>query len=160
MTDDILTRAEKACEGVTEGPWEVDPGNDFSAYHDVGGPGGLWVAQTKHAAHDAAFIAASRQLLPDLAAALAAERAEHAQAVEDWGANDEQMLAENDRLATEVERLRAAVERVRAVAEAWRYKGEFGWGPWQAGEGPDHEGYILDQAAYRILAALDEPGGQ
>lgn len=133
--DDILTRAEKACEGVTEGPWEVDPGNDFSAYHDVGGPGGLWVAQTKHAAHDAAFIAAARTLMPELIAALAAERAE-------------------------TTRLRAAVERVRAVAEAWRYKGEFGWGPWQAGEGPDHEGYILDQAAYRILAALDAPGGE
>jgi hypothetical protein len=45
--------------------------------------------------------------------------------------------------------------RVRALAEEWRYKGEFGWGPWQAGEGPDPEGQVLDQCASRLLALLD-----
>ena len=128
--DDILTRAEKACEGVTEGPWEVDPGNDFSAYHDIGGPGGLWVAQTKHATPDAAFIAAARTLMPELIAALAAERAE-------------------------TTRLRAAVERVRAVHRRGIYtatgnafcfacEDEYGRKPWPC----------------PTIAALEAPGGE
>ena len=49
----------------------------------------------------------------------------------------------------------AAVERVRALAEDWRYKGEFGWGAWQEGYGPDQEGLALDDAATKILCALD-----
>lgn len=63
----------------------------------------------------------------------------------------EQKHAMEDKLA-EAE---ATIERVKAVAEKWRYKGEFGWGPWQAGEGPDPEGQILDDAASELRAALD-----
>lgn len=48
-----------------------------------------------------------------------------------------------------------AVERVRGLAEGWRYKGEFGWGPWQVGGGPDETGEALDSAGRAILAALD-----
>ena len=48
-----------------------------------------------------------------------------------------------------------ALERVRALAEDWRYKGEYGWGPWQAGEGPDPEGAALDWAASKIRRAID-----
>ena len=44
---------------------------------------------------------------------------------------------------------------VRGLAESWRYKGEFGWGPWQEGNGPDFEGQVLDYAACAILRALD-----
>ena len=55
-------------------------------------------------------------------------------------------------LAAEVRRLQAAVERVRALAEGWRYKGEFGWGAWH---GPDESGLALDDAACKILRALD-----
>jgi hypothetical protein len=55
-----------------------------------------------------------------------------------------------DRLAAAEVRL----EAVKALAEKWRYKGEFGWGAWQEGHGPDEEGYILDQAAAEIRAAL------
>lgn len=51
-----------------------------------------------------------------------------------------------------------AVAEIRALAEQWRYKGEFGWGPWQIGEGPDQEGYVLDQAAAQIRTILDEAG--
>jgi hypothetical protein len=47
------------------------------------------------------------------------------------------------------------IAKVRALAEGWRYKGEFGWGAWQEGHGPDHEGWVLDQAASEIRAALD-----
>lgn len=44
-----------------------------------------------------------------------------------------------------------------ALAETWRYKGEFGWGAWQEGEGPDPEGYVLDRAAAALRAALTTP---
>lgn len=44
----------------------------------------------------------------------------------------------------------AALRSVLDLAEEWRYKGEFGWGPWQIGEGPDQEGYVLDDAAEKL----------
>jgi len=50
----------------------------------------------------------------------------------------------------------AKLARVRALAEDWRYKGEFGWGAWQEGHGPDPEGYVLDSAASDIRKALEE----
>ena len=52
----------------------------------------------------------------------------------------------------------AKVAAVRALADEWRYKGEFGWGAWQEGHGPDFEGDVLDRAASRLRAALDSPG--
>jgi len=58
------------------------------------------------------------------------------------------------KLGVALDRERAKVERVREIAEGWRYKGEFGWGPWQIGEGPDPDGYVLDHAAGKIRAAL------
>ena len=57
-------------------------------------------------------------------------------------------------LQGEVERLTATLSRVEALAERWRYKGEFGWGPWQEGYGPDQEGLVLDAAATDLLSAL------
>lgn len=61
---------------------------------------------------------------------------------------------------TDQARLLAAIQAVDELIEEWRYKGEFGWGPWQMGEGPDFEGYILDNAAAemrnKMLAALTE----
>lgn len=50
--------------------------------------------------------------------------------------------------------LLAVVREVAALAEEWRYKGEFGWGAWQEGEGPDPEGWALDHAAGKIRDAL------
>lgn len=57
-------------------------------------------------------------------------------------------------LQGEVERLTATLSRVEAIAQRWRYKGEFGWGPWQEGDGPDLEGSVLDGAATDLLRAL------
>ena len=65
--------------------------------------------------------------------------------------------------AAEVEwdALRATVERVEALADEWRYKGEFGWGAWQEGHGPDFEGAVYDDAAARLRAALTgDDGGE
>ena len=58
-----------------------------------------------------------------------------------------QVTAERDALA-------AQVARVESLAEDWRYKGQFGWGPWQIGEGPDPEGYVMDHCASALRDAL------
>lgn len=57
-------------------------------------------------------------------------------------------------LLTERDALAAQVARVEALAEEWRYKGQFGWGPWQIGEGPDPEGYVMDHCASALRAVL------
>ena len=57
-------------------------------------------------------------------------------------------------LLTERDALAAQVARVEALAEDWRYKGQFGWGPWQIGEGPDPEGYVMDHCASALRAVL------
>lgn len=51
----------------------------------------------------------------------------------------------------------AALARVEALAEEWRYKGEFGWGAWQEGQGPDPEGYVLDTCSGELRAAIAAP---
>lgn len=56
--------------------------------------------------------------------------------------------------AVATEPLRARLAAVAALAASWKYKGEFGWGPWQSGEGPDFEGQLLDQCATELLVAL------
>lgn len=48
-----------------------------------------------------------------------------------------------------------ALARVMALAESWRYKGEFGWGAWQEGHGPDETGQALDYAANLIRQAIE-----
>ena len=52
----------------------------------------------------------------------------------------------------------ARLALVEALAEDWRYKGQFGWGPWQIGEGPDPEGYVMDHCASALRAALSGSG--
>ena len=63
-------------------------------------------------------------------------------------------LAEVERLTAERDALAAQVARAESLAEEWRYKGQFGWGPWQIGEGPDPEGYVMDHCASALRAAL------
>jgi hypothetical protein len=50
----------------------------------------------------------------------------------------------------------AALEAALALAEEWRYKGEFGWGAWQEGHGPDPEGYALDGASADLRTAIGD----
>jgi hypothetical protein len=57
---------------------------------------------------------------------------------------------------TDQAKLIAAVEAVEALAEKWRYKGEFGWGAWQEGQGPDPEGHVLDEVSSELRAALTQ----
>ncbi len=49
------------------------------------------------------------------------------------------------------------MDRVEKLAEEWRYKGQFGWGPWQIGEGPDPEGYVMNHCASALSDALAGP---
>lgn len=62
--------------------------------------------------------------------------------------------AEVARLTAERDALAAQVARVEKLAEDWRYKGQFGWGPWQLGEGPDPEGYVMNHCASALSDAL------
>lgn len=55
---------------------------------------------------------------------------------------------------SDMPRLIAAVRAVLTLAEEWRYKGEYGDGPWQLGEGPDQEGLALDEASSQLHAAI------
>ena len=59
-----------------------------------------------------------------------------------------------DDVEAERDTLAATLAHVEALAEDWRYKGQFGWGPWQIGEGPDPEGYVMDHCASALRAAL------
>ena len=47
------------------------------------------------------------------------------------------------------------LDAVAVLAESWRYKGEFGWGAWQEGYGPDETGTALDMASGAIRAVLE-----
>jgi len=78
-------------------------------------------------------------------------RGEQQQRAEDERDN---ALAEVARLTAERDALAAQVTRVESLAEDWRYKGQFGWGAWQIGEGPDPEGYVMDHCASALRAAL------
>ena len=59
-------------------------------------------------------------------------------------------------LRRERDRLKNALKAIEKLAEEWRYKGEFGWGAWQEGHGPDPEGYALDMASVEIRKAITE----
>jgi hypothetical protein len=70
-----------------------------------------------------------------------------------------QVDADRDALLAMVREQRAVIERVEALAEKWRYKGEFGWGAWQEGHGPDPEGFVLDHVSSEIRTALTATEG-
>jgi hypothetical protein len=72
----------------------------------------------------------------------------------------EAMLGLHEGLSTsllkENTRLQRQLDAAAALAEEWRYKGEHGWGAWQEGDGPDHEGFVLDGAASELRKVLEE----
>jgi hypothetical protein len=89
MSDDVVQRAKTALEGVSEGPWEVEVDEngrpvghyddsednwDPEAWFDVDGSNGGWIAHVGES-RDAAFCAASRQLVPELIAEIERLRA-------------------------------------------------------------------------------------
>jgi myosin heavy subunit len=71
-----------------------------------------------------------------------------------WTEKGQQEFDRANAAEAERDRLQARIDKALALADEWAYKGEFGWGPWQAGDGPDFEGSILDKAASDLRAAL------
>ena len=62
-------------------------------------------------------------------------------------------------LLAELRKRDEALAAVAVLAESWRYKGEFGWGAWQEGHGPDQEGTILDEVSSALRAAVADVTG-
>ena len=141
MTPEERARLRELAERATAGPWDAHRPHPAYRQYVVDrvmpeGHLGETVATTEdvQASENAEYIAA---VSPDVV----------------LGILDALNAAEAER-----DRLAKAVERVRALAEGWRYKGEHGYGPWQAGSGPSPDGEALDWASSLILRALD--GGE
>lgn len=95
----------------------------------------------------------------DALAEVAAEGNEREKAleaeVERLEAERDALLALTDPVWERTAAIRLPLDRLRALADEWRYKGEFGWGAWQEGYGPDQEGWVRDQCSAELRAALD-----
>lgn len=89
-------------------------------------------------------VARAYELLAELADEVERLRAEYDQAVADWGANDEMMLADNARLAAEVERLRGCPH------DSWSGDGK---GRWRCDECGADQG---SQAVADVVHQLDK----
>ena len=141
--DEIKARAEAATPGpwLQDGPWWTDDGGseptalpcvvDANRALVVFPPDATDVGMKRpeDRAANMAFIAAAREDVPWLVSEVARLTAELAEVKRTYTPCDLDLLTERDALA-------AQVARVEALAEDWRYKGQFGWGPWQIGEGP------------------------
>ena len=159
--DEIKARAEAATPGpwLQDGPWWTDDGGseptalpcvvDANRALVVFPPDATDVGMKRpeDRAANMAFIAAAREDVPWLVSEVARLTAELAEVKRTYTPCDLDLLTERDALA-------AQVARVEALAEEWRYKGQFGWGPWQIGEGPDPEGYVMDHCASALRAVL------
>jgi len=167
--DEIKARAD----GATEGPWVRDmhsPDMSGRSGWYIRGPRKLglrsMVLNSRMLPGDAEFIEHAREDVPWLV-----ERVRELIGAISWDttclncaslldSNYDQYVraeiaaAEVERLTAERDALAAQVARVEALAEDWRYKGQFGWGPWQIGEGPDPEGYVMDHCASALRAVL------
>ena len=167
--DEIKARADAA----TEGPWVRDmhsPDMSGRSGWYIRGPRKLglrsMVLNSRMLPGDAEFVEAAREDVPWLI-----ERVQELSGAICWDttclncsslldSNYDQYMraeiaeAEVERLTAERDALAAQVARVESLAEEWRYKGQFGWGAWQLGEGPDPEGYVMDHCASALLAAL------
>ena len=171
--DEIKARADAA----TEGPWVRDmhsPDMSGRSGWYIRGPRKLglrsMVLNSRMLSGDAEFIEAVRDDVPWLVDQVESLERWKFEAIEVMSGLRElgkalglglgvqitgpAALAEVARLTAERDALAAKVARAEALAEDWRYKGQFGWGPWQIGEGPDPEGYVMDHCAFALRAAL------
>jgi len=135
---DVLDQIQKRADAATPGPWKAD--GETRGDCVVWGPNGRFLMNQQAEPHWIEYPGEKRSVSFDV------DRRDGefiAHAREDIPA-----------LLAMVREQRAALEQVKVLADKWRYKGEFGWGAWQEGEGPDPEGYALDHAAWEIYAAL------
>ena len=168
MSADRLAEIKARADAATKGPWHWREGEPTSLVHVTSPRMHPWnilkAPDWGPTLADAEFIAAAREDVPWLververlerwkaeALGIIDYRGEQQQRAEDERDN---ALAEVARLTAERDALAAQVTRVESLAEDWRYKGPFGWGAWQIGEGPDPEGYVMDHCASALRAAL------
>ncbi len=80
MPDDIIARAEAALEGVTDGPWVAEysgeQGNCVIPHDAQSTREAVCTTHLYYQVADAEFIAAARQLVPELVAELKTTRAQ------------------------------------------------------------------------------------
>lgn len=92
---DLLARARALASAAIDPPWtarrDQTPSGDEWVVSDGNG---MWVAQCGNAPKDAAFIAAARELVPDLIAALSTERHDNAEAQRNLEAQRDAAVAE------------------------------------------------------------------
>lgn len=144
MTDDLVRRAREALEGVTEGPWAVAKkggdstdyiimtGLDRLMYHEergedcVGQINNLGRDDGEMFGPDARFIAAARQLVPEMADRIEALEVELKDA---RGAEAILAAAIEDgvRAGLEIARASAQVDRAEAQKNIEQFRRE-GWG--------------------------------
>lgn len=104
---DAIERAEKALEGVTEGPWVAnenthpdDPQWEIESHaHAFDDPVGIVFEGVEQGRADAEFIAASRSLLPELVAELKAARAENERLSAEHAAREDAVKLVRDAMA-------------------------------------------------------------
>lgn len=140
--DDVVARAKAALAGVTPGPWvhHIAPHGDDQATHAE------WLAETLTGEGEQLHVLTAESTEPRFAYIVPAVTGDGP-----TSAINAEFIAAARSLIPE---LVAALEKVKALAEEWRYKGEFGWGPWQTGDGPDQEGWILDSASAQLRLAM------
>lgn len=148
MSDNLIERSNGLLEGVTDGPWEVVWETEEMEYgvgaryaYAIHGPADLSTLEARHISDE--YKAQYGHQITEIVGLSDADA--------EFIAGARSLVPE---LVAEVERLRAMEGRVRMLAESWRYSGQFGWGPWQEGHGPDPEGQVLDNAAGELLKAV------
>ncbi|MFV8317065.1 hypothetical protein [Mycobacterium sp. 23] len=89
MSDDIIARAEAALEGVTDGPWVAEysgeQGNCVIPHDAQSTREAVCTTHLYYQVADAEFIAAARQLVPELVAELKTTRAQLRQVARQLG---------------------------------------------------------------------------
>lgn len=120
MTDDLIARAKAALEGVTVGPWTADSESYGAWGHMILQQDNQLtdIAEMVVYRADANFIAAARQLVPDLIAALEARDARIAELERDVAAA---LRREDDANIAAFGHLRCAVAaeaRVKVLEDA------------------------------------------
>lgn len=143
MTDDVVSRAKSALEGVTAGPWKWERSmlsGSERGYDEVLWPGpvdcmsycygGTSTIDGDNLDRDREFIAAARTLVPELVAEVECLRAERDELGPEWGWDVKGRKRPNPRVLLGADG-RPVVERPKlAMADARLYvRSVSGWEP-------------------------------
>lgn len=124
---ELIARAKAAAEGVTQGPWEFHEAEDEWAGWTISAPSNPdlmcnmkyypWHSENER---DARFIAATRELVPQLADALEAAEAALAEERDEgmwrfWSAKAETLARKNAELKAALAKVRSAFEHINCI---------------------------------------------